>query len=132
MSETKIQLQITSILSVPIDSYSKDFMFIVNGEEFQTTKIISDLLSPKISQIHKIDPTFDTYTILTRNRGNFSSFLRLINFSEETIPNNDLPFLLEILDISIHLGAIQNTILISLYYFETKICIQQKRKYKLK
>lgn len=42
-------------------------MFIVNGEEFQITKIISDLLSPKISKTYKIDPIFDI--IFAHNRG---------------------------------------------------------------
>lgn len=56
----KIQLKTTSILNVSLQSYEKDFSFLVNGEEFKTSRIISDLLSPKICQLHK-DQNCKTY-----------------------------------------------------------------------
>lgn len=66
MSEkNQIQLEYSSILNVPIQNYAKDFTFIVNGEEFRTSSLISDLLSTKISQIHTINPTINTFTINT-------------------------------------------------------------------
>ena len=48
----KIQLKPSSILNVHLQKYPKDFTFIVNGKEFQTSRIISDLLSPKICKNH--------------------------------------------------------------------------------
>ena len=95
---TKIQLQTSAILDVPIHIYSQDFTFIVNGEEFRTTKIISDLLSPEICKIHLIDPTIDLYTITTKNKGNFTYILNLLKFEEESIPASELPFISEILE----------------------------------
>lgn len=97
MSQTKAQLNTSAILDVPIHNYNQDFTFIVNSEEFHTTKIISDLLSPKISQIHYIDPTFDSYVITTTNRGKFTNILELVNFSEKNIPEDEFPFFTEIL-----------------------------------
>ena len=67
----KVQLNTSAILDVPINIYDKDFTFIVNCEEFQTTKIISEFISPKISHMHSSDPTLDSYTIKTDSRGHF-------------------------------------------------------------
>lgn len=95
----KIQLQTSAILDVPIHNYEKTFTFIVNGEEIHTPKIISDLLSPKISENHISDPTVETFTINTRNKGHFSTILSLLTFQEKTIPADELPFVSEVLEI---------------------------------
>lgn len=39
------QLKASSICDVPFQSHTNDFTFIVNGKEFQTSKLQSDLLS---------------------------------------------------------------------------------------
>ena len=49
------QLKTSSIEEVPLQSYNKEFTFIVNGEEFYTSKVESDLLSAKINKIHLND-----------------------------------------------------------------------------
>lgn len=95
---TQIKLDSSAILNVPLHIYSQDFTLIVNQEEFHTTKIISDLLSPKICQIHTVDPTFNSYTIKTTNQGHFSYILDLFKFESESIPQNELPFISEILE----------------------------------
>lgn len=94
-----IQLLPTSILYAPLQVYERNFSFIVNGEEFKTTHVISDLLSPKISQIHSTDPTFDSFIINTRARGNFSRILNLANFQTYNIPENEIPFVAEVFQI---------------------------------
>lgn len=66
MSENyKMRLNSSSIMKVPLRFYQDDFTFIVNGEEFKTSRIFSDLISSKISQMHSNDPTFDTFYINT-------------------------------------------------------------------
>lgn len=40
-----IQLSTTSFLTALLHAYDNDLSFIVNGKEFKTSKIISDLLS---------------------------------------------------------------------------------------
>ena len=92
----KIQLQTSSILKVPLNTYNDEFIFKVNGEEFKTTRLISDLLSPKISHIHNIDPTISEYTITTRTRGNFSHILELVDFREKTFSKDELSFIAEV------------------------------------
>ena len=62
-----IQLLTESILQVPILSFPKDFTFIVNNEDFQTSKLVACLLSSKISKINQIDPTICHYMINTKS-----------------------------------------------------------------
>ena len=92
-----MQLKLISITNVPLQSYQNDFTFIVNGEEIKTNRIISDLLSPKISQIHFVDSTCDSFTITTTNKGDFSHILNLINFETHEFPSSELPFISEVL-----------------------------------
>lgn len=93
-----LKLQTSCIRNVPFDIYEKNFTFIVNGEEFKTSKIISDIISPYISKIHSRDPTFDRIVINTKHKGDFSHILRLINFDLNIYPESELPFLHEVFD----------------------------------
>lgn len=96
-SESQIQLKTSNILRVPFNSYDV-FTFVVNGERFKTTRLIADLLSSKICQIHQTDPCIDEFIINTQSRGNFSSILNLINFDKKTIQENEAPFFSEIIE----------------------------------
>lgn len=69
----------------------------MNNEEFKTSRLVSELLSPKISHLHQSDPTIDTFIIETKNRGNFSLILYLVTFKNISIPQNELPFVSEVL-----------------------------------
>ena len=96
---SKIKLNSSCVLTVPLQVYNNDFSFIVNGEEFKTSKLISDLLSPIICQIHLNDPTFDLFIINTHETGNFSQILDLLSFKQNNLPDNELSFILEVLEI---------------------------------
>lgn len=100
MSETtQIHLKTSCILNVPFQTYNCDFSFIVNGKEFKTCQIISDLLSPNICKMHINDPTFNQFIINTKHRGDFSRILQLIQFTNITISKNELEFIYEVLEI---------------------------------
>lgn len=99
IKSSKIQLLPLNIKNVPIHTYNDDFTFIVNGEEFKTNRLISDLISPKICKIHLNDPTFSQFIIDTHYHGNFSHILNLINFTENIIPENEIPFISEVIEI---------------------------------
>ena len=92
----KAQLKPSAILNVPFEIYDNDFLFIVNDEKFETSRFISDILSPKISQTHKTDPTFDTFVINTKEKGNFSHILNLATFNQVNIPEIEIPFFIEV------------------------------------
>ena len=86
-----------SILQVPLKNYEPDFIFIVNNDKYQTSKIVADLLSTHISQIHQIDPTFNQYQLSTQSKGNFQTILDLVSFEEKEIKENEFPFIKEVL-----------------------------------
>lgn len=94
-----MQLKTTSILNVPLKTYLNDFTFIVNHVEYKTSRLVSDLLSPKICQIHSNDPTYDTITINTPHKGDFSNIIKLVNFEEVKLPEKDIPFISEVIEI---------------------------------
>lgn len=96
--EFQIQLKAKSILNVPLNKYDKDFSFIINGEEFKTSHLVADLLSPTICQIHQNDPTMSEFSITTENQGHFSFILELATFSQISIPELEIPFLIEIIE----------------------------------
>ena len=95
----RLQLKTSSILNVPLQSYFDDFSFIVNGKEYKTSRLISDLLSPKICEIHANDPTFDIFTIKTQQKGDFSHILNLTKFNQIEIPENEYSFFSEVIEI---------------------------------
>lgn len=97
--QTQIQLQTARILNVPLQTYGKDFSFIVNGEEFKTSRIISDLISPKICSFHKVDPTIISFIVNTQSKGQFSRILGLSTFSIQSIPEEELEFFSEVIEI---------------------------------
>lgn len=95
----QIRLRKSCVLGIPIQSFEKDFSFIVNGKEFRTNRLVADLLSPNICQIHQIDPTSNIFEFNTKNNGDFSNILSLINFKPNDFLENELPFVLEVLEI---------------------------------
>lgn len=108
---TLISLKIGPMPYVPFDNYPRDFTFIVNKEEYHTNKLIADILSKKISQIHLTDPTVDQYEVFTDHPGNFQPILDLLKVDNLNINSSELPFLAEItktLDIDINFGYNQS------------------------
>lgn len=98
-SGVQLCLKYDAILNVPLNKYEQDFTFIVNHKKYQTNRFISDLLSREISQQHLVDPTIDTFTINTQQKGDFSHFLKLISFQKENLPQDEILFISEILKI---------------------------------
>lgn len=86
-------------MAVPLQTYDKDFSFIVNGKEIKTSRLLSDLLSPIICKIHLNDPTIDTFTINTNQNGDFSHFLQLANFEPTTLIESEIHFFSEVIEI---------------------------------
>lgn len=77
----------------------ENFYFLVNGKRFKTSRIIADLISPKISQQHFNDPTINQFTINTKNKGVFSYIIDLASFKEIKIPEKEFPFIFETFEI---------------------------------
>lgn len=96
--QPQVQLKTTAVLNIPVQSYKSDFTFIINGDKFNTSYVISDLISPVISNIHQNDPTASIFTISTVNQGDFSYVLKLATFRPFTIPDDEIPFFAEIIE----------------------------------
>lgn len=100
-NENRIEfsLNIDSIKEVPFEKYSNDFVFIVDGKEYYTNRIIADILSPIIRQYHYFDETNNRFYINTINKNtkiDFSSIFSLINFQSITINQEELEWYLDI------------------------------------
>lgn len=113
--ELQAQLKATSVLDIPFQIYDQKFTFIVNGSEYRTIPLISDLLSPRISQIYQTDPTISTFTITTESRGDFNHILNLITFTIQSIPPNEISFFSDVIEKlgnhSIAVGDLQSNLL---------------------
>lgn len=46
-------------MTIPLQVYHNDFLFIVNDEEFKKNKVVTDILRSVIIQIHLNDQMFD-------------------------------------------------------------------------
>ena len=95
-NKAKLQLKLTNIQRIPYNTYDK-FTFIINGQSFETSRLIAELLSSEICKMHLIDPTINKYIINTQQNGQFSNFLKLINFDKNEIPKDEIPFIREII-----------------------------------
>ena len=122
MTKYDLQLNTASIVNVPLQTYQEEFTFIINGKRFQATRLISDLLSPKISRMHAVDPTIETFCITTTQKGDFSYLLKLSNFQIQSIPDDILPFVSEVSEIFfsqlfLFLRELKNKIIFNLFIF---------------
>lgn len=98
-SNSVIKLSPNRMKEIPVDNYERNFTFYVNGESYPTCRLFADLLSPKICQLHFSDPTSNEYYITTKHHGNFQHVINLINYEDQFITDNEIPFILEILSI---------------------------------
>lgn len=84
---------------IPFQHYQKDFTFVVNGKEYQTSRYIADLLSPQICQYHFTDETINSFNIsvdLQDDKCDFTEILSLISFEKKPIKNENLDFYIKI------------------------------------
>ena len=111
MQELQVQLKTTAVLDIPLHVYEKDFTFIVNNKEYATSRVVSDLLSPYISQMHQTDPTISTFVISTEEKGDFNHVLDLVTFTTHSIPTNEILFFSEVIEklgnVSINIENVQ-------------------------
>ena len=74
----------------------KNFTFIVDEVEYQTSRIIADILSPRIRHFHFIDETINQFYIDTNISGNntndFNKVLSLISFQKENLNENEVQY----------------------------------------
>lgn len=123
----KFSFGLENIKHIPIDKYDKDFTFIVDGKRYETSRFLADLLSPRISELHSIDETADTFIITTRKNQNeesqqsndnidyFTDFLNHPLFEEQEIDDSKRKFYS---DYFIQLGNFDEYIKLQKEYYE--------------
>ena len=80
-----------NLINIPFNKYQQDFTLIVNGEKYKTTRIVADLLSPLIREIHLVDSTIDEFSINVRNNNNtdyLTEFLNLVCFTPKLLDSD--------------------------------------------
>lgn len=95
----QIQLETTAVLNVPFQLLDSGFIFDVNGIEFRTARVISDILSSNICQMHRSDPAMNSFRIQTEHQGDFNRILKLSSFQPVSIPNSEISFAAEVFEI---------------------------------
>ena len=86
----KFSLSFSNLKDIPFDKYEKNFKFIVNGQEYETSRFVADLISPIVREYHFTDETMNSLTIETTQSASekvdyFKNFLSLVDFKPKTI-----------------------------------------------
>jgi hypothetical protein len=61
-------LSALGIAHIPFDDLQKDFTFHVGSNEYKSSSFLAFFFSPKLSRLHRIDPTIDEYWVETEDR----------------------------------------------------------------
>ena len=69
-----IKLNKASLSNLKLDSYPKDFTFIVNGQCFDVPRFVADMISPVVSKLHETDETINIYSLDVDNDEFVSEF----------------------------------------------------------
>ncbi|OHS94316.1 hypothetical protein TRFO_11169 [Tritrichomonas foetus] len=96
MKKWDISLPTHTLLQLPFNYYTKDFVFIINNMQYHTNRIFADILSPKIRNLHFIDETIEHIFIQTQNDGDFNDVLKLLSQKNLQISESQIPFFIEI------------------------------------
>jgi hypothetical protein len=71
MSEkSPFTLSTAGLSMLPIAKYPNDFIFIIDGNEFQCSSVVADFLSPRIARLHNLDPSLNYYEFANASDGN--------------------------------------------------------------
>ena len=61
--EQKFSLNHENIKNLPFDKYANDFTFYVNGKPYTTSRVVADILSPSIRNMHYLDSAINEFTL---------------------------------------------------------------------
>ena len=110
----KFSLSFSNLKDIPFDKYEKNFKFIVNGQEYETSRFVADLISPIVREYHFTDETMNSLTIETTKSASekvdyFKNFLSLVDFKPKTINETERQHYIEYF---IKLGNFEESIVV--------------------
>lgn len=85
--DNQFSISFNNIKSIPFDKYEKNFTFIGNDKEYETSRFVADILAPIVREYHFIDESMNSISIDTSSntRDYFQDFLKLVNFTQKTM-----------------------------------------------
>lgn len=86
-------LGLQNLQNIHFDQYEKDFVFLVNGKRYETSRFVADLLSPIIRKLHYTDQTQNEFCIESKHHlgeDYFEEFLKFVNFEPKTIESSQI------------------------------------------
>lgn len=109
--DIKLSLGVDNLSFLDPNAFEKDFSFIVSGSIYRCNRFFADIISPKVAQMHRNDPTTTYFNIKVPDKGSyFKYFLKLSQGETVTIAPSILQYILKI---AFELG--NTTILESIY-----------------
>jgi hypothetical protein len=92
-AKERIQVSAAGLKNIPIHENLNDFEFMVGSRAYKCHRFVADFLSPKIGDMHTLDPTMDHYLIETPDTNEqFGLFLLLGRGEGLDIRERDLQF----------------------------------------
>lgn len=92
-----LSLGVENLSFLDPQAFEKDFSFIVSGSIYKCNRFFADLISPKVAQMHRNDPTASQFIIKAPDKGSyFMKFLKLSYGETVTITPNAMQYILKI------------------------------------
>ena len=82
---------------IDFHEFEKDFLFIVNGEIYQTNSFVANILSPNISQNYKEKVNISYYEINTKHQGDFNKIIEYGEMKKINISNEEMKYFIDIM-----------------------------------
>ena len=82
---------------IDFHEFEKDFLFIVNGEIYQTNSFVANILSPNISKNYKEKVNISYYKINTKHEGDFNKIIEYGEMKSINISKEEMKYFIDIL-----------------------------------
>ena len=82
---------------IDFHEFEKDFLFIVNGEIYQTNSFVANILSPNISKNYKEKVNISYYEINTKHEGDFNKIIEYGEMKSINISKEERKYFIDIL-----------------------------------
>ena len=92
------RIDLKNLLDINLNKFEKDFIFIVNDQEYKTNRIVAEVLSPKIRKIQQIDESNSVFRMNIQQEGNFNKVLELGELKEIDILPNEVEYFQNVLN----------------------------------
>ena len=86
-----------NIQRIQFEKFEKDFLFIVNGEFYETNSFIANFLSPNISRKYEENMKLSYYEINTDYEGDFNKIIEYGEMKKNNINEEEKPYFINVM-----------------------------------